>query len=393
MNMETKKEIFERYKEEYFKAKTLKKDGRREQTRILDIVCGVIRMHRKSAVRKFNSIQDRDPCALEMRGCPVRYTPDVTAALKDVWDASNGLCGELLHPIIGEYVGIFTRDKSWKHSDEATGKLLAMSEMTVKRRVAKFEKVKRKGQGFSSTSPSNIKTIIPISVGEWKDAEPGVAQEDTVAHCGSTLKGDFIYTLNATDVSTLWNILRGQWNKGQEATRESEEYVRKNLPFPYLRRHTDTGKEFITWEAKRWGDAHSIKLTRSRPYKKNDNPHVEERNGHIVRKYVGYIRLDAREAVSILNDLYAVLNLYTNHFIPSRKTMSTVRVGAKYKRTYEKAKTPYQRVMNHPKISAETKEKLRLEHVKLNPAALLKEIGRSRAVLYDTQRKHGNQMF
>ena len=154
MNMETKKEIFERYKEEYFKAKTLKKDGRREQTRILDIVCGVIRMHRKSAVRKFNSIQDRDPCALEMRGCPVRYTPDVTAALKDVWDASNGLCGELLHPIIGEYVGIFTRDKSWKHSDEATGKLLAMSEMTVKRRVAKFEKVKRKGQGFSSTSPS-----------------------------------------------------------------------------------------------------------------------------------------------------------------------------------------------------------------------------------------------
>ena len=393
MNMETKKEVFERYKGEYFKAKALKKGGRRRQTEILDTVCEVTLIHRKSATRKFNLLQDRDPCALETRGRPVTYIPDATAALKDVWDESNGLCGELLHPIIAEYVNIFQRDGTWKHSDEATGKLLAMKEMTVKRRVANFKKVKRKGQGFSSTSPSSIKTIIPISIGEWKDVHPGVLQEDTVAHCGSTLSGDFVYTLNATDVPTLWNILRAQWNKGQEATQESEEYVRKNLPFPYLRRHTDTGGEFINYEAKIWGDRHSVKLTRSRPGKKNDNPHVEERNGHIVRKYAGYIRLDARESVNDLNNLYVVLNLYTNHFIPSRKTKSNVRVGAKYKRTYEKAMTPYQRTMNHPKVSEEAKDELRVEHIELNPAVLLKEIGRLQAVLYDTQRKHGSRMF
>ena len=189
-------------------------------TRILDIVCGVVRIHRKSASRKFSRLQGRDPCTLEARGRPVYYTPDVTAALKDVWDVSNGACGELLHPMIGEHVEILKRDSKWKHSDEATGKLLAMKEMTVKRRVDVFEKVRRKGQGFSSTSPSNIKTIIPISVGEWKDVDPGVVQEDTVAHCGSTLVGDFVYTLNGTDVPILWNVLRGQWNKGQAATPE-----------------------------------------------------------------------------------------------------------------------------------------------------------------------------
>ncbi len=389
--METKDEIFKRYKKEYFKARACKEGGRAEQTRILNIVCSVVNMHRKAVVRKFTSLQTQDPCKEESRGRPTYYTPDVTAALKDVWDASNGLCGELLHPLIKEYVEIFVREETWKHSDEATGKLLAMKEMTVKRRVGNFEKVRRKGQGFSATSPSAIKTIIPISVGEWKDVDPGVIQEDTVAHCGSTLAGDFVYTLNAIDVTTLWNTLRAQWNKGQEATRANENYVREHLPFPYIRRHTDTGSEFITHEAKRWADSHSIELTRSRPYKKNDNPHVEERNGHIVRKYIGYIRLDTKECVDVLNDLYCVLNLYTNHFISSRKAIDIVRVGAVYKRKYEKALTPYQRVLTHPKISPEAKDKLRAIHTTLNPALLLKQIEKLRNKLYDVQRKLGSQ--
>lgn len=391
MTMETKNEVFERYKKDYYKAKALKRGGRKKLSEILDTVCEVTHMHRKAAVRKFANMQSKDPCTTEKRGRPTYYTPDVTAALREVWDASNCLCGELLHPEVEEYVNIFRRDGTWNHSDEATGKLLAMKEMTVKRRIYEFERTRRKGQGFSSTSPSNIKTIIPISVGEWKDADPGVVQEDTVAHCGSTLAGDFVYTLNGTDVPTFWNILRAQWNKSWEATNQSEEYIRKHLPFLYQRRHTDTGSEFITHEAKKWGDANSINLTRSRPYKKNDNPHVEERNGHIIRKYVGYIRLDCIEAVDALNNLYGVLNLYTNHFIPSRRTIENVRVGATYKRAYEKAITPYKRVLAHPKISEDVKEKLRKEHATLNPSTLLKEIGRLRGVLYDVQRKHGSQ--
>ena len=133
-------------------------------------------------------------------------------------------------------------------------------------------------------------------------------------------------------------------------------------------------------------------MTRSRPNHKNDNAYVEERNGHIVRKYVGYIRLDCKEAVPALNNLYAVLCPYLNHFIPSRKCIDKVKIGSKYKKVYEKVpKTPYQRVLEHPKISEEVKEKLRKEHATLNPAVLLKEIERLRTVLYDVQRKHGSQ--
>ncbi len=392
MNMETKKQIFERYKNEYYKARGQRKGGRKRCGEILDIVCDVSKMARKAASRKFTRLQSKDPCEEEKRGRAVYYTADVTAALKDVWDASNGLCGELLHPMISEYVQIFIRDDTWKNSDEATGKLLKMSERTTKRRVVKFEQVRRKGQGFSSTSPSNIKTIIPVFMGPWKDMDPGHEQIDTVAHCGSTLKGDFVYTLNSTDVSTLWNILGAQWNKGEQATIENRDKIRKRLPVPHIHDHSDTGSEFINWRTFIWSREKNIDLTRSRPNKKNDNAYVEERNGHIVRKYVGYVRLDCREAVGALDSLFVVLNIYTNHFIASRKTIDNVRVGAKYKRTYEKAQTPYQRVLNHPKISDEVKEKLRAEHVKLNPAVLLKEIEKLRSNLYDVQRKHGSQI-
>jgi len=394
MNMETKNDIFNQYKEQYFKARAERQEGGRErQKKILDIVCDVTGMHRKAAIRKFCGIQTRDPYAEEKRGRSTYYTPDCTAALKDIYDASNSLCGELLHPVISEYVCIFKRDGTWKHGDEATGKLLAMSMRTAKRRVTDFEKTKRKGQGFSSTSPSDLKTIIPISVGEWKDVSPGVVQVDTVAHCGTTLKGDFIYTLNVTDVAILWNRLRAQWNKGKEATLLNLEFARVHTFIPLLRRHSDTGSEFINYASVDWGLRHGIDLTRSRPYKKNDNPHVEERNAHVVRKYVGYIRLDAKECVDVLNELYGVLNLYTNHFIPSRRTIETVRHGAIYKRTYENvALAPYRRLMRHEKISQETKDAVAEEHSKLNPAVLLKEIERLRGVLYDTRRKHGAEI-
>lgn len=384
MTMETKHEVIKDTLTEYIKA------SRKEKKEILNRLQKTTRMHRKALIRRLGVLQKTNSAyRVDGRGRPVYYTPDVIAALKDVWDTSNGLCGELLHPVITEYIEILRRDDMWTHSDEATGKLHAMSETTTKRSVSAFEHVKRKGQGFSSTSPSSIKTIIPISVGEWKDVLPGVLQVDTVAHCGSSLKGDFVYTLNATDVSTLWNILRAQWNKGQEATRVSEEYVREHLPFTFLRRHTDTGSEFINYHAKEWSTDHSIELTRSRPYKKNDNMIVEERNGHIVRKYVGYIRLDCKESVETLNDLFEVLNQYTNHFIPSRKTINNVRVGSKYIRTYEKAKTPYQRIQDHQHISSDVKEKLRMEHCSLNPRTLLQKIGKLRTKLYDIQRKLG----
>lgn len=390
MNMGTKNQIFERYKQEYFKAKTEKKGGRKTLTRILDTVCEVTGIKRKSAVRKFNKLQTKDSSAEDTRGRPVLYTPNVTAALKEVWEAGGEACGELTKPMIREYVSIFQRDGIWNHSDEATGKLLAMSEGTVKSRVGCFMKARRKGRGFSSTSPSALKHIIPIFHGDWGDKPPGTGQVDTVAHCGHSLLGDISYTLNYTDIPTLWVILRAQWNKGQTATQKSLSRIKDNLTWKLRLIHPDTGSEFINWHLTGWCDANNIEMTRSRPNHKNDNMHVEERNGHVVRKWIGYARFDCKEAVLALNDTYAVLCPYLNHFAASRRCVEKTEVNGKWKKKYEKvAKTPYQRAMEHPDILPDVKEKLRIEHEKFNPRVMKKEIERLKAVLYDVQRKRG----
>ena len=174
--METKKEIFDRYKKEYYEAKATK--GKRKiLSKIIDIVKSLTGMGRKSIIRAFKVQQTRDPCSEEKRGRKVYYKPDVTAALKDIWEAGSEVCGELLHPMIKEYVKILIRDKMWKHGDVETGKLLAMSVGTVKDRVGNFLKARRKGRGISSTSPSLLKHIIPIFHGDWNTKPVGSGQK------------------------------------------------------------------------------------------------------------------------------------------------------------------------------------------------------------------------
>ena len=175
---------------------------------------------------------------------------------------------------------------------------------------------------------------------------------------------------------------------GQEATVASMKAARGRLPFDLREMHPDTGSEFVNWVAKRWCDEENIKLTRSEPGKKNDNMYVEERNGHVVRKYLGYIRLDVREVVPLMNELYDVLGLYLNHFIPVRRTLSKERVGAKYRRTFEKhARTPYTRTLEHEQVPGHRKETLRCEHERLNPLLLKREIDRLRKQIFDVQKR------
>jgi len=351
-------------------------------------------MNRKSIIRAFNRIQLERESSPEERGRPVYYTPDTTAALKDVWEAGSEVCGELLHPMTKEYVEILKRDAMWEHSDESTGKLLSMGMNTMKSRVGNFLKIRKKGRGISSTSPSLLKHIIPIFHGDWSEKLPGTGQIDTVVHCGHTLAGNMVFTLNYIDIPTLWDITHAQWNKGQVATQESLAYLESVLPWNMIEVHPDTGSEFINWHMKEWCDMNEIKMTRSRPSHSNDNMHVEERNGHIIRKYIGYMRFDCEEAVDALNNVYAVLCPYLNHFVASRRLVEKYEVEGKWKKRYEKvARTPYQRVLESEHITAEIKESLRQEHAKLNPLVMKKEIDRLKKVLYATQRKHGTVEF
>lgn len=384
MTMDTKNDIFKRYQSEYWTA------GRKRKGEIITHVHDVVGMHKKSIIRKFRTLQHADNATQEGRGRRIYYDHAVTAALRDVWEAAGEICAELLCPIAAEYVHILERDNMWKHGDTATAKLLAMSEGTMKQRVGTFMKARRTKHGLSSTSPSALKHIIPMKQGPWVDAKPGEGQDDTVVHSGDTLAGDMAYTLTHTDMATMWTILRAQWNKGQEVTLVSIKEVRLRLPWKLLGLHPDSGSEFLNWHLKGWCDTEEIALTRSRPSKKNDNCHVEERNGHIVRKYLGYTRIDTHEAVAAMNELYDVLCPYLNHFIPTRRTKEKRREGAKYKRTYEIPMTPYARAMAHADISSEIKRKLRHEHETLNPALMKKEIDRLIARVFDIQKRRGD---
>lgn len=331
----------------------------------------------------------RDHAQEERRGRKRRYTPDVIAALKNVWEAASESCGENLHPLIAEYARILQRDHMWTHDEEATKKLLAMSLASVKRRVGRFVHIRKMVRGKSTTKPGAIHSLIPIRSGPWNDAPIGTEQIDTVAHCNDSVAGDFIYTVNATDVATLWGARRAQWNKGQEATVKSMESVDNDIPFPVKEWHPDSGSEFINWHCKGWCEQRGQLLTRSRPNRKNDNCYVEERNGHIVRKWVGYTRFDAHEVVNVLNNFYDILSPYLNHFVASRRVVSKERIGARWKIGREKKSlTPYQRVLARTDVADEVKQRLREEHEDLNPLVLKHEIDRRLTKVFDVHKRH-----
>jgi len=383
MTMATKNNIFKRYLGEYLKANKLR------QGEILDHVCDVTQMHRKAAVRKFAHLQMRYDSWSDTRGRPSTYGPDVTSALRTVWEAGNEVCGELLHPVVSEYIDILIRDNMWTHLPNATKKLRLMSEGTMKRRVSLFMKARKRRKGISSTKPSHLKRIVPTFTGPWEDKPPGYGQIDTVMH-SDTARGDAVYTVNYIDSATYLVIPHAQFNKGKRATQESMKAIQDMMPFPWLGAHPDTGSEFLNWFVKDWCDKEKIELTRSRPGQKNDNMYVEERNGHVIRKTVGYITLNCPEAVDALNSLYDVLIPYLLHFVAVRRMTRKLKVGSTYVRKYEKiAKTPYQRILAHPKVKRVVKETLRQQHAALNPLILKREIERRLTIVYATQQRYG----
>lgn len=383
--MATKMEVIREHLPRYLKA------SRKEKTSFLDHLTAVLGMHRKAVIRRLRTEKMRN--RLKPRKKPghyVIYGSDVTAALKDVWIAGNEVCAELLHPMVREYIDILLRDGMWRHSPSATLKLRLMSVGTMKRRIGHFFKIRRDRKGISATSPSALKHIVPIFIGPWTDKPPGWGQVDTVVHCGSSLLGDMVYTLNYTDAATMLVIPRAQWNKGMEATKKSMQVIKDRMPFPWLGAHPDTGSEFLNQFVVGWCRDEDINLSRSRPDKKNDNMYVEERNGHVIRRFVGYMRLDCPEAVDALNHLYDVLTPYLMHFVAVRRTTGKEKVQSRYRRTYENVpKTPYQRILEHPAVKEEVKERLRREHVTLNPLVLKREIERRLKVVYDTQKRYG----
>lgn len=370
--MKTRKELFGIELKVYLTA------SKRERGKILDSLERQTGMRRESIMRGFRRLQMESVYAPKRkRGRKAYYTPDAFAALKGVWEAANCCCGELLHSVIAEYVSIFKRDNMWGHADIATGKLLAMSMATVKRRVSEW-KCGVEGRGISTTTPSAIKERVPLFQGSWYEVPIGMGQIDTVAHCGGSLSGDFVFSAGYVDVSSGWIEYAAQWNKGMEATGESLKLIKSRLPFSLLHIHPDCGTEFLNNTVMSWCEEKHIEVSRSRSYRKNDNGYIEQRNGHIARRWLGYDRLGSRKLLPELNEFYELICKYHNHFIAQRLCVGTKTLpNGKHRKVYEKrAQTPYARLCANPNTAENVKKKLTVERQKLNPKLLRNKLMR-----------------
>jgi hypothetical protein len=238
---------------------------------------------------------------------------------------------------------------------------------------------------YGQTKPGTLLTHhIPVKTDSWNVTQPGFAEIDLVSHSGNSGEGEFAYTLNLTDIHTGWTESRGLLGKGQEGVRQALEEIKRGLPFELLGLDSDNGSEFINWHLEGWCKQRKIQLTRGRPYKKDDNAHIEQKNWTHVRKLLGWERYDTRAAVEAMNDLYRhELRLWLNLYLPSVKLVKKVRVGSKVRRVYDAPQTPLERVMASAAVHPEQIAALKKLRASLDPFQLGKVIERKLEGIYE----------
>lgn len=371
--MATKHEVLQEHLKEWLACK----GERKERGTLAKRLSQSLRMHIKSIPRSMKRLQTKSKSDKEKRGRPKKYGADANAALAQVWEVMEYPCAENMpRDSIDEYVSYFMKEKRWSFSNETTDNLLTMSEGTKKILISAMRQKRGILRGRSATVSSPLKGMIPIRKSHtWVDLPPGYLQTDSVVHCGDLLTGDVIYSVGCVDFATYWSDYMAQWNKGEEATRVSLQTLRKRFPFPWKELHPDTGNEFINYHVHKWSVKEGIAMTRSEPYKKNDNMCIEERNNSIARKHLGYARMDDSSLVPLASEILKMACLLSNHFRPVRRMTDKVRIGAKWKRTFEKkSMTPYQRVLERKDIGDDIKKALRAEHKTLNPLELKRKL-------------------
>lgn len=316
------------------------------------------------------------------------YDEQVIAALVKIWRVMDYICGKRLQPALPELVMVLERHNELRCDRLTREKLLQISAATIDR-LLRAERRKHELRGQARTKPGTLmKHQIPIrTFAEWDEQQPGFGEIDLVGHDGGVAAGDYCQTLDCTDVATTWTETIAVRNKAQCHVFAAIQKVRKNLPFALLGLDSDNGSEFINDQLLRYCRQEKITFTRSRPYRKNDNCFVEQKNYSIVRRAVGYARYDTDEQCELLNELYSYLRLYTNFFLPTMKLKSKVRVGSKVKKCYDQALTPYQRVLQSARVGKTAKDRLRAKYATLNPAALKRKIERLQQRLAKTSSK------
>src|SRR5271157_1872719 len=318
-----------------------KKGNREEKEKILDEFVKVTGYHRKAAIRLLLRVyKQKDKHA----GRPRTYN-GILEPLKAIWEASDRLCSKRLHPFLPEMIQVLRQKGELKIDAKVEAQLTKLSPATIDRLLKPARRVGER-KPISTTRPGSIlKNSIPIrTFADWQENQPGFLEIDTVAHCGESAEGFYLNTLCGVDVASGWTECFPVFGKWQVKVRQAVHRIRHNLPFPLLGVDSDNGSEFINqcfWEYCR---DNKITFTRSRAYKKNDSCHVEQKNGNVVRRLIGYDRYSSKAAYECLGRIYNLVRLYINFFQPTMKLMNKTRHGAKVHKVYEAAQTPYRRL-------------------------------------------------
>jgi len=381
MSLKSKHELMEVIQPRYMKA------NKAEKQKILDEFTSATGYHRKHAIRILkNQVQVQKHLEGKNKTYKAIYCGEVVQALEQIWEIYGRICSKRLQPFLPEAIKVLERCKEIELSKETKELLLKISSASIDRCLHPIRI--KSPHGLSTTKPGSLlKKLIPVrTFTEWDEERPGFMEIDLVAHCGNTTEGQYLNTLTCTDICTGWTDVTALPHRSQVAVSEAIHSMRQRLPFALLGIDSDNGSEFINELLYRYCLNEEITFTRSRPYKKNDQAHVEQKNWSVVRHTVGYDRWETEQELVLLTSIHDDLRLYINFFQPSLKLIAKERIGNQTIKRYDTAKTPYQRVLERQDISLEAKVLLINSYVQLNPAYLRRRIDQKTATLWKISR-------
>src|SRR5574342_715923 len=351
------------------------------RSRILDEFCQVCRYHRKYAIRLLNGPVPQKPNTTTSKGRRPSYGAKVIGALAAIWEAAGYPCSARLKALLPLWLPWAIQRLTL--STQAQKQLLTLSPATIDRRL-RPKKRQLKKRLYGRTKPGTLlKHHIPIKTDSWDVNTPGFTEIDLVSHSGNSASGDFMHSLNVTDIHSTWVETRAVMGKSQIGVLEAMKDIQQALPFKLLGIDSDNGSEFINYHLKTFCDQNHIQFTRGRPYKKDDNAHIEQKNYTHVRKIFGYERYDSQQALEAMNDLYRnEMRILQNLFLPSMKLVEKTRIGSKLKRRYDQPRTPLDRLINSSQADPLKIEKLKDLRLSIDPFALAKRIEQKLESIY-----------
>ena len=379
MNMQSRNQYLLELRTEYLRVRSKKTRGE-----LLNEAEKRTKLARKHLIVKLRPKSNLDRDESQRKKRKQRYDNSIKPALVRMWQIFDHPCGQRLETSLRDETDRLRLRNELICSDEVASKLKQMSSATIDRKLKHQKEIERIREKYQRKIHPLLYQKIPVKVfGEQDRRESGNIQIDLVEHCGASAAGEFVNTLSSTDIDTGWWEGEAIMGRSQERTFWGIQEARSRYPLSWQEIHSDNGSEFINAHLFRYTEKEGLDFSRSRPYKKNDNCLVEQKNWTHVKKFVGYLRYDTDKELNVLSNLYRnELRLYKNFFQPVIKLVSKERIGGRIHRRYDRAKTPHRRVMESKEVSENKKQELKKIYLSLNPAQLKRMIDAKLDELY-----------